>query len=237
LVQLWPECGIWLLKAAALGAVLAVDGQGAIGVVCSQPLVVGALAGWALGDAGLGLTAGAYLQLVWLYAAPRGRAPGPDPGSGTVAAVLVAFAFAPAAGHGHAHLALALPVGFAVAELGAWTERLRRRINQRLADRAGRGLLEGRRSALGQAQAIGLAVTASRGAVTALLGAGGGLAAGSLCINLFAGMDFGAAFALIPCVGLGSVFVSVFRDGRLGVACFLTGLAAALAMGLELGLP
>jgi PTS system mannose-specific IIC component len=235
--QLWAECGVWLLKAAALGAVLAVDGQGALGLLGSQPLAVGALSGWVLGDVRLGLTVGAYLQLVWLYAPPRGRASGPDPGSGTVAGVVVAVAFAPSAGRGHAHLALALPVAFVVAELGAWTEALRRGVNRRLADMAQRGLLEGKERALGEAQAIGLAVTASRGALTALLGAGVGLAAGSLCINVFAGMDFGAAFALIPCVGLGSVFVSVFRAGKLGFTCFVTGLSAALAMGLELGLP
>lgn len=235
--QLLPGSGVWLLKAAALGAVFAIDAQGAMGAVGSQPLVVGAIAGWALGDTRVGLTVGAYLQLVWLYAAPRGRAAGPDPGSGTVAAVLVAIAFAPWGGPGHGSLALALFVGFGVAELGVWTEGLRRGANRGLSDMALRGLRDGRAGSLSAAQAMGLALTASRGAATTALGAALGLVVGALTINLFAGMDFDAAFALIPCVGLGSVFVSVFKAGRLGLTCFAAGLAAALLMGLELGLP
>ena len=78
LEQLWPDAAGWLLKAAALGAVFAVDGQAVLHLVAAQPLAVGVLAGWALGDARLGLVVGAYLQLVWAYGPPRGRTPCPE---------------------------------------------------------------------------------------------------------------------------------------------------------------
>jgi mannose/fructose/N-acetylgalactosamine-specific phosphotransferase system component IIC len=233
--HLLSEAGMWLLKAAALGALLAVDGQSLLHLVAGQPLVVGVLSGWALGDVGVGLEVGAYLQLVWSYGLPRGRVAGPDASSGTIAAVVVAAGCAPALSHGAGHLALALAVGIGVARLGVWAEGIRRRVNGRLWARALLRLGQGRRHSLAEAHALGLIVAAATGAITAGAGAGIGLSVASMAINLLGGMDFGAAFALIPCLGVASFVLSLVRTRRLELAGFAAGLAAALLIGLEFG--
>ena len=225
----------WLIKSAALGAVLAVDGQSALHLAASQPLVVGALAGWVLGEAGLGLMVGAYLQLVWASGPPRGRSAGPDASSGTIAAVLVAVACAPAISHGHGHLALALAVAFVVSWLGGWGEGLRQRVNWRLWTGALRGLRQGREHSLAGAQALGVVAAAARGALTALGGSALGLLVASKTINFLGGMDFGTAFALIPCLGIASFVLGLVKARRLELAGFAAGLATALLIGLEFG--
>ncbi len=234
--QFWGDTLPWLLKAAGLGAVVAVDGQSALHAIASQPLAVGTLAGWMIGEPGLGLVLGAYVQLVSSYATPGGRDAGPDVASGTIVGVVVAASFAPAVSTGRGHLALALLVALGVAALGSWSEKARREANRRLCDGAARGLREGGSGALGRAQAAGLGISALRGAATVAIGSAAGLALGRPLINLFAGMDFGAAFALIPCLGLASFILSAVRARRIELAGFGTGLAVALLMGLELGL-
>jgi mannose/fructose/N-acetylgalactosamine-specific phosphotransferase system component IIC len=236
LEQLWPDAAGWLLKAAALGAVFAVDGQAVLHLVAAQPLAVGAIAGWAFGDARLGILVGAYLQLIWAYGPPRGRTPGPDAASGTIAAVLMAKAFAPSVPQGEGHLALALIAAIGVAWLGGRTEAVRRHINAGVAERALGRLRGGEPGALGAAHWVAVAVAAARGGLTTLLGSAIGLLGGSLLINLFVGMDFGAAFALIPALGLASFLLGVVRAKRMELAGFAVGLAAALLMGLKFGI-
>jgi mannose/fructose/N-acetylgalactosamine-specific phosphotransferase system component IIC len=236
LEQLWPDAMGWLLKAAALGAVFAVDGQAVLHLIAGQPLAVGALTGWALGDARMGILVGAYLQLVWAYDPPRGRIPGPDSASGTIIAVLVAKTFVPAVQNGEGHLALALCAGIGVAWLGGRGEVFRRSINTRVAEGALRRLRGGEAGALSVAHGAGVAVAAVRGGLTTFVGGGIGLLGGSVLINLFAGMDFGAAFALIPPLGLAIFLIGVVRAKRMELAGFAAGLAAALLMGLKFGI-
>lgn len=234
--QLWPDVATWVLKAAAIGALFAVDGQAVLHLVASQPIVVGVITGWALGDPRLGLVLGSYLQLIWAYGLPRGRVPGPDTSAGTVAGVVAASAFSSGVSGGHGHLALAIVVAIGVARLGSWTELYRRRINGALVSRALGRLNQGEVGAIGRAQGMGVAITAIRGGLTAAIGAALGIAAGSLLINLLAGMDFGLAFALIPCLGLASFILGVVRAKRMELAGFAAGLAAALLIGLKFGL-
>lgn len=236
LEQLWQDSAWWLLKAAALGVVFAVDGQAALHLVAAQPLVVGALAGWVLGDAGLGLVVGAYLQLVWAYGPPRGRTPGADAASGTIAAVVVANAFAPRVSHGDGHLALALFVAAGVAWLGGRGEAVRWRINARIGQRALERIRDRRPPALGRAHAAAVALAGARGGLTALIGSSVGLSGGALLINLFARMDFGAAFALIPLLGLATFVLGVVKVRRAELTGFAAGLAAALLVGLKFGI-
>jgi mannose/fructose/N-acetylgalactosamine-specific phosphotransferase system component IIC len=236
LEQLWPDAAGWLLKAAALGALFAVDGQAVLHLVAAQPLVVGVVTGWALGDARLGLIVGAYAQLISKYGPPRGRVAVPDTASGTIAAVLVAAAFAARAPEGEGHLALAMGAAVGVAWLGGLSERLRRRLNAGIAEAALRRVRGGERGVLARAHAVGVGIAAVRGGLTAAVGSAAGLAAGSVLINLFAGLDFGAAFALIPALGLGSFFLGVVRANAVKLAGFAAGLAAALLMGLKFGI-
>jgi len=228
---LWGSVADWLPRAALCGAAFAVDGRSFLHMAASQPLVVGAVTGWALGDAGSGASAGALLQLAWLGGLPRGRKPGPDRSSGAVVAAVVAAQLPPLAGGGGT--ALAFLAGLAVGWLGSWVEVARRGVNERLSEWARKGLREGRRSALGWSQGAGVAVTAALGAATAGLGSAVSLGAAGALNNLLAGMDFRPAFALIACVGLARFFLGARGGGRPELVGFTAGAAAAALLGLK----
>jgi hypothetical protein len=123
-----------------------------------------------------------------------------------------------------------------VAWLGGLSEAVRRRLNARIATDALGRLKRGEEGRLAKAHAAGLCIAAGRGALTAAGGSALALAGGSLLINLFAGMDFGAAFALIPALGLASFYLGVVRADAVKIASFAAGLAAALLMGLKFGI-
>jgi mannose/fructose/N-acetylgalactosamine-specific phosphotransferase system component IIC len=235
--DIWPEAVVWSVKALALGGLLAVDGQACLHLIASQPLVAGVLAGWAFGDAALGLTVGAYLQLVLGFGKPAGRTPGPDNASGAVVAAAVACAFAPSVPSGGGHVALGLLSALAVAWGGAKTELLRRRANETLADAALRRLRSGDEGALWKAHSASLALTFVRGALVAGVGCAAALAVGAIAIKGFAAMDFGAAFILIPCVGLASFFLGIVRTERKGLAFFAAGVVVALLAGFRVPFP
>jgi mannose/fructose/N-acetylgalactosamine-specific phosphotransferase system component IIC len=235
--NIWPEAAVWIVEAAAVGGLLAVDGQACVHLFASQPLVAGVLAGWVFGDAGLGLIVGAYLQLVWGYGDHPGRLPGPDAASGTVVGVAVARAFESSTPAGGGHIAMALVLAMAVAHLAVRTEVWRRRANEALANRALRGLRAGRPNALLKAHAASLLLTFLRGAVAAGLGCAGALACGAGAHFLFAAMDFRAAFALIPCLGLASFFLGIVRTERKGQVFFAAGVAVALLAEFRVPFP
>jgi hypothetical protein len=50
-------------------------------------------------------------------------------------------------------------------------------------------------------------------------------------------MDFGAAFVLIPCLGLASFFLGIVRFERKGLAFFAAGVAVALLAGFRVPFP
>lgn len=233
----WPEAATWILKAAAVAGVLAVDGQACLHVIASQPIVAGVLAGWVYGDPSLGLTVGAYLQLVWAYGASPGRLPGPDAASGTVTGVAVAGAFSSSFSAGSVNMAFGLLAALAVAWSGTGTEGWRRRANEKLAEWALRRLREGHSGALWMAHVASVILTALRGAFVAGAGCAIGLTLGAMAINRFAAMDFGAAFALIPCLGLASFFLGIVRTERKGLAFFAAGVAVALLAGFRVPFP
>lgn len=215
-------------KAGAVGGLLALDGQSCLHLVASQPLVSGVLAGWLFGDAWLGLTVGAYLQLMWAYGPPPRRSPGPDTASGAVVGVAVAYVFSPVAAAGYAHIALGFAVAVAIAWAGRHTEVARRRVNGYLAERALGRLRDGDPGALARAHAAALALAGMRGALVCGAGCAAGLALGRVGINYLAVMDFGPAFALIPCVGVASFFLGIVKAERKGLAFFAAGVAVAL---------
>ncbi|MCH7933296.1 MAG: PTS sugar transporter subunit IIC [Gemmatimonadetes bacterium] len=104
------------LSLALLGGLLALDATSVGQFMFSRPLVAGTLAGWLLGDAGLGLQVGAILELFHLAGVPAGGSRVPESGPASVVAVAVAMAAA-----GPAGLALGLVAGLAVSELGGMT--------------------------------------------------------------------------------------------------------------------
>lgn len=108
---------------AILGGLLALDATSVGQFMISRPLVAGTLAGWWLGDPGLGLEIGAILELFYIAGVPAGGSRVPETGSASVVAVAVAVSAGGLAG-----LALGLVAGLVTSELGGMSVGLQRRL-------------------------------------------------------------------------------------------------------------
>ena len=108
---------------AILGGLLALDATSVGQFMISRPLVAGTLAGWWLGDPGLGLEIGWILELFYIARVPAGGSRVPETGSASVVAVAVAVAAGGLAG-----LALGLVAGLVTSELGGMSVGLHRRL-------------------------------------------------------------------------------------------------------------
>jgi mannose/fructose/N-acetylgalactosamine-specific phosphotransferase system component IIC len=67
-----------------LGGLVALDSTEAFQTMFSQPLVIGPLVGFLLGDVSCGLKIGILLQLMYIWVMPIGTATFPDPATGSV---------------------------------------------------------------------------------------------------------------------------------------------------------
>jgi len=162
-----------LLLLSVLGGIVALDGTAVGQFMVSRPLVAATLAGVLVGEAGLGLTVGALLEIFYLSVLPVGGARFPEGGPAAVAATAVAIT----AGGGSSGLLLGVASGLVWGALGGFTVGLLRRMNAQLAlDPHGAGVTPG---ALARVQLFGIAADFSRGVLLAGSGAllGGFLAA------------------------------------------------------------
>ena len=143
---------------ALVGAVLALDHALVGQFMLSQPLVVGGIFGWLLGDATLGLTIGALAQLLWLGMIPVGaHIPSEHTVTGGVAAAMTVWLTKDAAwdpgGIAVLALAVSIPAGVLSRGLDIHT---RRWANDRLARRAEAELQAGRHPSLGAIHVLAL---------------------------------------------------------------------------------
>lgn len=118
----WPVLGGLLGWATLAGLDLA----SLLQALLSRPLVVGAGAGWIMGDIDGGLRVGALLELFALDVVPVGSSRYPDFGAATVAAVVVA-----AAGPWRETLGAATGLGLVLATLAGASLPVTRRLNAR----------------------------------------------------------------------------------------------------------
>lgn len=122
MIGTWPALGGLI----AWGTVAGLDLASVLQGLLSRPLVVGAGAGWILGDVESGLRVGALLELFALDVVPVGSSRYPDFGAATAAAVVVA-----AGGPLHETLGAATGVGLVLATLAGMTLPVTRRLNAR----------------------------------------------------------------------------------------------------------
>jgi mannose/fructose/N-acetylgalactosamine-specific phosphotransferase system component IIC len=120
----------WVL--GLLGGLLSLDGTAVGQFMFSRPLVAGALTGWVLGDAALGVTVGAVLELYLLVSFPTGGARFPEGSTATVVAVAAA---APFSGAGAVPIAAA--VGLVWGQIGGASVTAQRHLNSRLVPEPG----------------------------------------------------------------------------------------------------
>ncbi len=90
-------------------------------IMISRPIVVGAVAGWLVGDPATGLTIGVILELFALESVAIGAARYPDYGAATVGAVVASSGI-----EGPGLTGIAVVLGLVLASVGGWTlDRLR----------------------------------------------------------------------------------------------------------------
>lgn len=124
-----------ILLATVLGGLLALDATSVGQFMVSRPLVAGVVAGWALGDAALGVTVGALLELYLLVSFPTGGSRFPEGATATVVAVASA-AGSDAAGA----LPVAVAVGLIWGQVGGFSVTALRLANSRLVPEPGEGI-------------------------------------------------------------------------------------------------
>ncbi|MSR01924.1 MAG: hypothetical protein EXR94_04170 [Gemmatimonadetes bacterium] len=110
----------------AWGTLAGLDLASVLQALVSRPLVVGAGAGWIVGDVEAGLRVGALLELFALDVVPVGSSRYPDFGAATIGAVVVA-----AGGPWHQTLGWAAGIGLALATVSGATLTTTRRLNAR----------------------------------------------------------------------------------------------------------
>lgn len=154
-----------LIQIALIGGVLALDATSVGQFMVSRPLVAGALTGWLLGDASLGLLVGALLELYLLVSFPSGGSRFPEGATASVVAVASAAAVdAPGA------VPLGVAAGLIWGQLGGLSVTMLRRLNSRLMPDAQTGSL----AHLEAAHLGAIALDFLRGAIVTLVGAAAG---------------------------------------------------------------
>lgn len=152
-----------LLAVAAWAVVAGVDLVSVPQGLLARPLVVGAVAGWLVGDPAAGLRVGVALELYALDVMPVGAARYPDYGAATAGATVAAAGLPGPWGLGPA---LALALG--VAWLGGVSLEYVRQANARAVHRRAAALAAGEPRVIRTLQLEGLARDAARSAVLAL---------------------------------------------------------------------
>jgi PTS system mannose-specific IIC component len=153
-----------LLLVALVGGVLALDATSVGQFMISRPLVAGWVTGWLMGDAALGLSIGALLEVYLLVSFPTGGSRFPEGSTAAVVAVASATAVdSPAAIPG------AVAFGLVWGQIAGFTVTGLRRLNGRIVPGPGKGAAQARHVVRAHVGALGLDLL--RGALVTAAGA------------------------------------------------------------------
>ncbi len=235
------------LVLGVVAGLAAVERKGFLQAMLARPVVLGTLAGLALGDPVAGLFVGVPLELLWLGAVNLGASLPVHEALGTAvitgATVIAARALAAAGFTGPAVLpaiaVLSVALGAPMALVGRSAERMAERWNDRLLERAHEALATGSSAGMAQVNLLGLALPFGVGLVLAPAGAA---IAGSIVSALLLrapaalgplGMGW-AVFAGFACASgaraLRDLRAPVYFHAALAAGALLAG-SAALAGG------
>lgn len=164
-----------VLRLSALGALLGLDGTAVGQFMVSRPLVAGVLAGWMVGDPGLGATIGMILEIFLLVSVPSGGARFPEAATATVVAVACAAPF-----ESLGALPLAVAVGLVWGQVGGASVDVQRHVNAYLVPEPGEDPHPARR--ISRAHALAILVDFLRAAAVT----GFGIASGRVVVGTLA---------------------------------------------------
>jgi len=152
-----------LLPLTLLGGLLALDSTAFGQFMISRPLVAGVLTGWVVGDPVQGLLIGGILEVYFISIFPVGGGEFPEGGPSTLVAVAAGVAVS-----GPAGVAFGAFLGFLFSRLGAYSIRLLRKLNGRLAPDP--SVREVTVSQVVWAQLAGVGLSFLRGCILSLIG-------------------------------------------------------------------
>jgi PTS system mannose-specific IIC component len=220
------------LLLALVAGLAAVERKGFLQAMLSRPVVLGPVAGLAMGDAAAGLLVGAPLELLWLGAVNLGAALPLHEALGTAAiaggAALAGDRLGTPASPAVAAVAFAACAPLALA--GRRADALVERLNERLAARASRKLAEGDPRAAVRCNLFGLLLPFAISAALAPLGA---LAAGALAPALlrgWPGLEGPLRLAFAALAGLACAAGAKAMRARSAAAWFYGSALAGLAV-------
>lgn len=222
---------------AAVTSVLAgLDRTAVLQLMVSRPIVAAPLTGWLLGDGTTGLQIGALLELLWLGRIPVGASIPPDDTQVAIGSTCLAITQYPGGGiPAPAFAVLCLLVTLPFGRIGAYFDRLARRLNGTLWVRAERMLA---RENYGRLAWLHLQGVLHFGCAS-LLTFGVILAGGWVSLNILTPLLAGDLGSMLPWLRLGVPLIGISaclstvnfrRAGWLYGASFL--LAYALLWGL-----
>jgi PTS system mannose-specific IIC component len=198
-------------------------------VMISRPIVVGAVAGWLMGDLATGVTLGVILELFALESVAVGAARYPDYGAATVGAVVAGSGV-----EGHGLTGLAVVLGLVLASIGGWTLNRLRHANATAVRRREASLRTGDPVAVGALQYGGLLRDSARSVTLSVLALLSGVAvrtapplpdwasAGLLMVVIGGGLA-GAATGAIRSAGRGRRLRWLGIGALLGVLVLVIG--------------
>jgi PTS system mannose-specific IIC component len=146
-----------ILGISVVGGILGLDRTAAGQFMLSQPVVVGPLIGWMLGDATTGFLIGAALELIWLLDLPVGSFVPADATIGTVAATGIAVLGMPG-GASLAVVGFSLLLTTAIVPLTMWADEWVRTTNSKLVEQALSTSAQDLGKAIARTQYAGLAL-------------------------------------------------------------------------------
>lgn len=194
----------------AWGIIVGLDLVSVLQALLSRPLVVGAGAGWILGDLEAGLRVGALLELFALDVVPVGSSRYPDFGAATIGAVVVA-----AGGPWHQTLGWGAGIGLALAAINGATLTTTRRLNARTVRAHVDRLAAGDDRAVGAVHWAGLGHDVVRSGIVAMLSLA--VAVAIRASNVSPGADMGSALTTVALAGAAwAVAHGAVASGRSG---------------------
>jgi PTS system mannose-specific IIC component len=145
------------LLAGVVAMLTGLDRVAFVQIMISRPLVAGTLAGWALGNALIGMEVGMLLELLWLGRLPVGAAIPPDDTQVAVGATVLAISMGPLLNtDGMPLVILSVLIAIPLGKFGQFFDRLARHANGRLSLAGCKSLEDGNARGMERYHLLGL---------------------------------------------------------------------------------
>lgn len=221
-----------LIVGAVVALVCGLDRVAMMQIMISRPIVAAPLAGWLLGDVGVGLQIGLMVELLWLARLPVGAAIPPDDTQVAIAGTVLSISLGNMLGQsGIEFMLLCLLVAIPLGKFGQFFDRFARTRNRRAIDRVEAEIDAGQQPSIELSHLSGVSrfALASLGTYAVII-VGGVILVPILLPILISGLDYSADWLrlALPLVGISVIL------GTINVSRALTLFSASFGMAFLL---